>query len=89
MLLNPPRDLSRAVRKISRHVDFINGCSFEAEHHKKEQSLIRPAYFLSRYPICTIQTLTIPIEEWKVKTKICKTSLANQNFQSIYFKKME
>ena len=69
MLINPPKDLSRAARKISRYIDFINSYDFDTEHHKGEQKQILFADYLSRNPICSIQTLTIPIEEWKLAVK--------------------
>ena len=69
MLENPPRDLSRAARKISRYIDFISTYNFTIEHHKGEQTPIRLADYLSRNPICVITRATIPLKVWKSETE--------------------
>ena len=88
MLQNPPKDLSRAGRKISRYIDFINSYRFTFEHFKGDQKEIRLADYLSRNPICSIQTLTIPLEEWKREIKKDSDLINGSGQWSKYTKKM-
>ena len=63
MIQNPPRDLSRSARKISRYVSFINQFDFEIIHHKGTKDEAQLADFLSRNPVCVLSNLPISTTE--------------------------
>ena len=67
MLQNPPKDLSRTGRKISRFVDVISAYDIEMQHQKGTEPPALLADFLSRAPVTAIETLfraQMTREEW-------------------------
>ena len=67
MIENPPKDLSRSARKISRYIDFISQFQFTARHEKGDKPETALADFFSRNPVATIHTffrLQLTEKEW-------------------------
>ena len=72
MLENPPRDLSRAARKISRYVDFINSFQMTIRHEKGTNPEALMADYLSRSPVLAMKDLMrvqITTDEWRTAVK--------------------